>query len=262
MKETRGFVKGLIVTGTIIMGALSMFAESAQVHKNYAYTIAKAKKNPVFEKDCWNNKTWKNVKAVELKIYHKHKYENYKPVTKVKLQYGTKGLYGLFKADDKYVKSLQKEHLLRVCDDSCVEFFVQPAPPDTKGVCRYMNLEFNCGGKILTRCNVRDMEGKRAGKPVPFEKADIKKLIIYHSMPETVEKEIEEDVTWYLGFFVPFSIFTKYCGAPAPKPDDVWHGNFYKCGHKTSHPHYVSWAPLAKFTFHLPKSFSTLVFEK
>jgi len=262
MGKTSKLLRGLAVTGAIIMGALSMYAESVQGRQDYAYTIAKAKILPVFGKDCWNNKTWENIKAEELKIYHQPHYDNYKPVTKVKLQYDAQGLYGLFKVEDKYVISLQKKHLLPVCDDSCVEFFVQPQPPDAQGVCRYLNLEFNCGGKLLTRCNVRDLEGKGAGNPVPFEEADLNQLVIYHSLPDVVEKEIPADVTWYLGFYIPFSIFSKYCGAPVPKPGDVWYGNFYKCGNKTSHPHYVSWAPLAKLNFHLPKSFSTLIFEK
>jgi len=37
--------------------------------------------------------------------------------------------------------------------------------------------------------------------------------------------------------------------------------NFYKCGNETSHPHWLSWMPLAERNFHDPSSFGQLVFD-
>ncbi|MCD6337129.1 MAG: hypothetical protein J7M01_02720, partial [Candidatus Marinimicrobia bacterium] len=37
-------------------------------------------------------------------------------------------------------------------------------------------------------------------------------------------------------------------------------GNLYKCGDKTSHPHWASWSPIDKLNFHQPKHFGEFVF--
>lgn len=83
----------------------------------------------------------------------------------------------------------------------------------------------------------------------------------YHSLPERVEPEIEEDTEWVLEFAIPFTLFEKYIGALGDKAGQEWRANFYKCGDATSHPHWASWAPLPKTDFHLPECFGEIVFE-
>ena len=36
---------------------------------------------------------------------------------------------------------------------------------------------------------------------------------------------------------------------------------FFKCGDKTSHPHWASWNPVDELNFHLPRCFSEIIFE-
>ena len=40
----------------------------------------------------------------------------------------------------------------------------------------------------------------------------------------------------------------------------AWRGNLYKCGDRTSHPHWAAWSPVDELNFHLPRCFGTLRF--
>ncbi|MDD3966848.1 MAG: carbohydrate-binding family 9-like protein [Candidatus Marinimicrobia bacterium] len=44
-------------------------------------------------------------------------------------------------------------------------------------------------------------------------------------------------------------------------PGSRWRANFYKCGDKTSHPHWGSWQALDILIFHQPESFGILEFD-
>jgi hypothetical protein len=48
-----------------------------------------------------------------------------------------------------------------------------------------------------------------------------------------------------------------------PGPGVTWRANFYKCADKTSHPHWLTWAPVnyPKPKFHLPEYFGRIEFE-
>jgi hypothetical protein len=81
-------------------------------------------------------------------------------------------------------------------------------------------------------------------------------------MPEVVEPEIREPTIWFLEFHIPFALFEKHVGPLGKVGGQTWTANFYKCGDKTSHPHWASWSPVDKLNFHLPRCFGNLVFEK
>jgi hypothetical protein len=80
-------------------------------------------------------------------------------------------------------------------------------------------------------------------------------------MPDVVEPEIEEDTEWRLGFFFPFALVEKYAGKLGDPAGTKWTANFYKCGDKTSHPHWASWNPVKVLNFHLPECFGDIIFE-
>ena len=87
------------------------------------------------------------------------------------------------------------------------------------------------------------------------------KVKIFHSLPEIVDPEITAPTTWFLEFKIPFSILEEYCGPIGNVAGTEWRANLYKCGDKTSHPHWASWAPITKLNFHLPDCFVPVVFE-
>lgn len=75
-----------------------------------------------------------------------------------------------------------------------------------------------------------------------------------------VEPEITKPVVWHNAFFVPAALFTAYGGVRSPYSGQTWRGNFYKCADHTSHPHWLTWAPVDAHNFHLPHCFERLVF--
>jgi hypothetical protein len=174
-----------------------------------------------------------------------------------RLLYKDNWLFGRFRVEDRYVRCAHTGFNDKVYTDSCVEFFVKPRPD--RG---YFNFEFNCGGAFLISYitdPARTPDGFRKFERLSAELAS--HIRVYPSMPPVVEPEQETPVTWQLGFAIPLFVLEHYTQEVATGPSQEWTGNFYKCGDKTSHPHWASWNPVRELNFHAPECFGTLVFE-
>jgi hypothetical protein len=148
-----------------------------------------------------------------------------------------------------------------VWEDSCAEFFVEPVPG--KG---YFNIEMNCIGAFLIY-HIVDCRRTESGF-ADFRKVtpqDASMLDVATSLPKGIplDPEITEPVTWNIQYSLPYSLFSKYLGRDiTPKSGDTWRGNFYKCGDKTSHPHWGSWNEVGgELNFHQPEYFGDLRFD-
>lgn len=204
----------------------------------------------------WDGPAWDQADTLELASFRPEG-SDHKPKTSVRLLYDQTGIFGIFRVEDRYVRSVHAEYLSPVYKDSCVEFFVKP-----KQDRRYFNFEFNCGGTLLCSYildRARTPEGFR--NCVKLSEEDGRQVLIYHSMPCIVEPEITEPVTWFLEFFIPFSLIEKYVGVLSKVKGQSWQANFYKCGDETSHPHWASWTALPEKNFHLPDCFGVITFE-
>ena len=166
----------------------------------------------------------------------------------------------LFQVEDRYVRAVAQEWNDSVCLDSCVEFFVAPnADPEQDA---YFNFEVNCGGTMLLHaCASRADRATGAGN-VNVSAEDGATIRIAGTQPKIVEPEITEPTTWALEYHVPWSLFTKYFDVAAPTAGTTWRANFYKCGDRTSHPHWGSWAPVdtPRPNFHMPEFFQPVHF--
>jgi len=172
------------------------------------------------------------------------------PETRFYVLHDGKALYVQFCVKEKYVRSIQTAYQSPVYTDSCVEFFVQPVRG--KG---YFNLEINAGGTLLASYiedPTRGVNGFAKWTPMNLDWAS--QLEIRSSLPRVVEPE--QALDWTLRYRLPWALLERYTG---PFTDNSWRGNFYKCGNATSHPHWVSWAPLTARNFHLPECFGSLV---
>jgi len=233
------------------------------------YVINKAAQRPSL-KGLWEEPAWHEVPVAKLRHFLAQSKSRH-PHVEAKAVYQDDGLFVFFLVFDKYVRCVQTAYQASVCTDSCVEFFVEPRAG--RG---YFNFEINGGGTLLLNyCQpppaVATYEpGAKAGKnvladkpvfnPVPWEFG--RQVTIYHSLPPVVDPEIEPDTEWRLEYFIPFKIFEHYLGPLGPIPGQVWRANFYKCGDKTSHPHWLSWAPLGgEVSFHLPQFFAPIRFS-
>ncbi|MEA2012519.1 MAG: carbohydrate-binding family 9-like protein [Verrucomicrobiota bacterium] len=181
------------------------------------------------------------------------------PKTIARIFYKDDAIYVNFHVKDRYVKSVHTDYGASVCRDSCVEFFIQP-----KEDAGYFNFEVNCGG-CLHLSYIKDCTRTKDGfKDFSMVDKDIaNKIKIYHSMPETVFEEITDPVEWDIALEIPFSVFEYYIGSLTIDEKSHWKGNLYKCADDTSHPHWLTWAPvMGKLNFHKPEYFQTFKFEK
>jgi hypothetical protein len=96
-----------------------------------------------------------------------------------------------------------------------------------------------------------------------LEIEDIQKVEIAHSLPQIIDPEISEPVTWYMEYRIPLAMLEKYAGITRPAPGVEWKANFYKIAENNSNPHYITWAVVdnPKPNFHLPRFFGTLRFR-
>jgi hypothetical protein len=218
------------------------------------YLIKRAPTPPALAGD-WDGKIWRAANTLDVSIF-RDKSTAHHPQTQAKLLYDDRGVYGIFRVEDKYVRSVQTAYNSSVCGDSCVEFFVKPRAD--KG---YFNFEMNCGGTLLLfyiTDHTRTENGFKERTDVPWEIAS--QMKIYHSMPNVVDPAIEQDTVWLNEFFIPYSLFEHYLGKFGDKTGMTWRANFYKCGDKTPMPHWASWAPITATNFHLPDCFQPLKF--
>lgn len=252
------------LTLTVLLGGITVNAraETNQPKETmkYQYVTEKIKSAPALDAG-WESPDWKNVKTLEVANFHPDEASDHKPQTLVKTLYTDQGVYVLFKVVDKYVKSTNTVFQSRTCDDSCVEWFVRPKTQGSDDQRGYFNFELNCGGTLQCRYTKLSKEEKRTSTH-PIDQKDLDSMKIYHSLPATVDPEIEKETTWYVGLYAPFTFFEKYVGTLGTMAGQQWRANFYKCGNKTSHPHGYAWAPVDNPNFHTPRCFGVMEFGK
>lgn len=130
-------------------------------------------------------------------------------------------------------------------EDSCVEFFVQD--PDGSV---YYNFEINALGKVLA-CVGADRHNR---KPRPAEEME---AIARFATVKKLDAEKEGVQSWRVCIIIPFELI----GVDPENPPVKLRANFYKCGDKTAHPHFVSWSPIdtPNPDFHRPEFFGELI---
>jgi hypothetical protein len=203
----------------------------------------------------WKASCWRAVPVLTVSHFRSES-SDHRPLTRVKMGYSAEGLTGIFRVNDRFVRSVRTGYQEAVFKDSCVEFFVQPL--EGKG---YFNFEFNCGGAMLASYitdPARTTSGFKAWKPLRFE--DCRRVSIRHTLPPVVDPEKDTPIIWHLAFFIPFSLLETYAGSLPRGPGTTWRANFYKCGDETSHPHWASWSPVDGVNFHLPRCFGRIGF--
>jgi hypothetical protein len=219
------------------------------------YFIRRAEQTPAQNPD-WDATEWRGAAIAEVSHFLKAS-SDHRPRTRAKLVYAEDGLHGIFKVEDRYVRSVRTNYFDEVWKDSAVEFFFQPR--ETSG---YFNLECNCGGAFLLsyiRNPERTENGFREWTKVPWSWGE--KIQVTSSLPRVNDPETANPLTWFLRFFVPFELIEHYAGAVRPLSGHGWRGNFYKCAEDLSHPHWAAWSPVDEFNFHLPRCFGMLRFE-
>lgn len=204
--------------------------------------------------DGFDSGAWRSVAPITLDHYMGAA-PCHRPTTEIKLLYDEAWVYVFFRVHDRHVVARASDHQDMVCVDSCVEWFFTPGPDLDDG---YFNIETNCGGTMLLHHQQARNTDERI---IPRETIDT--MDIHHSLPRRVTPEIAEPVIWTVSYRVPISDLSRVAEVTRPGPGVVWRGNFYKCADESSHPHWLTWAPidLPEPDFHQKGFFGTIRFE-
>ncbi len=169
-----------------------------------------------------------------------------KPPTKFIIARSTNSIFIHYKVHEKQIRAIYIKDQDPVWQDSCVEFFCQ-LPNSTT----YFNFEFNCIGTCLATERKGREEDVR-----PFSSNKMTQIKRYASLGNEPFEEKKGDFDWHLTVEIPFSLLN----IDTRNLPTYIKANFYKCGDKTSVPHYLSWNPIQteKPDFHRPKFFGEL----
>ena len=129
-----------------------------------------------------------------------------------------------------------------IWEDSCCEIFLQAPGNDN-----YYNIEVNAGGHLLVGCGT----GRGDRELLP---ESMRSIIRFGGVAAPVEVA-DKPVEWSVGTVIPYEAVGL---DPKHLPNHL-KGNIYKCGDKTAHPHFLSWAPVGTPApdFHRPEYFGT-----
>ncbi|MCY2930203.1 MAG: carbohydrate-binding family 9-like protein [Planctomycetota bacterium] len=216
------------------------------------YRVVRMKNNPAIDAN-WDKPAWKDVKPLTPE-YYMGKEPAHQPRVQAKVAYDDEYLYVIWRVEDNYVRAVATTSPGRVWCDSAVEFFFTPCEEPRKN--GYYNLETNCTGHMLFASNV-------PGVPNGVTKEELAQVVITGSLKGPIDPEIAKPTTWTLEYKLPYSVLAKHSKFTRPGPGVRWGANFYKCADETSHPHWLTWAPVTwpEPSFHRPEFFGTLVFE-
>jgi hypothetical protein len=203
----------------------------------------------------WGTSPWQDIPIGLLGHFMGNRPEHF-PKTELKMAYDGTSVFVMFRVEDRYIRATAMQHQESVCGDSCVEFFFSPGPDVSQG---YFNLEINCGGTLLFHFHPFSDRGNFIELPLAL----CNRIQCRHSLPQIIDQEIQDAVTWTVSFRIPMDVLQEYIQPVLPAPGAVWCGNFYKCADATSHPHWLTWTPVdaPRPDFHLPHFFGTLEFE-
>ncbi|HOK75329.1 MAG TPA: carbohydrate-binding family 9-like protein [Bacteroidales bacterium] len=173
----------------------------------------------------------------------------YKPEVEFDIRYSERAIFLKYRVAENYFKAEKTSHNDRVWEDSCVEFFIEPA---ADGI--YYNLEFNAIGT----CYIGAGRNREERQPLP--ESVISKLRVFPSSGNKPVREVEGRISWELTIIIPFGVFC-YHTIESFEGKEI-RANFYKCGDKLKVPHYLSWNPVGTLMpdFHRPEYFGILRF--
>jgi hypothetical protein len=216
-------------------------------------TVRRASPAPRPE-DGWDGPAWAAAETIEVARFRPEG-SDHRPRTRARLLHDGSTLFGLFRVEDRHVRSVHTRFGEPVYQDSCVEIFLEPKPG--RG---YLNFEMNAGGALLASHvtdHRRTPDGFAAFRGLTAEEGG--RVRVRSTLPAVVDPEIEAD--WEVAFAIPVALLEECVGPIGALPGQEWRANLYKCGDRTSHPHWASWSPVDALNFHLPHCFGTLRFE-
>lgn len=179
-----------------------------------------------------NNNSWKD------------KYP-YIPTVEAYMGYDSEGIMILYDVQCTGLRTMALSDGNYVHEDSCVEFFMQKERGES-----YINIEFNAFGI----CYASRHSSRKESTPLQKEEYDSIKR--YTTVKEQGLNDNGEH-SWTLAFKVSWHLL----GYAQNEIPDLFYANLYKCGDKTSMPHFLSWNKIEGYdnpAFHCPENFGVI----
>lgn len=171
----------------------------------------------------------------------------YAPSVSFKIARSTKYLYIMYHVRGLDLRASVSEDNGPVWEDSCCEFFIS----DQEGK-EYYNFELTCIGTLLA--------AKRTSRDHArlFSAEKMAGIHRYCSLDRTLREEKDMIFSWSAAIAIPFSLI----GMDGSDLPEYARANFYKCGDKTAHPHFLSWSRIETPNpdFHRPEFFGKIIF--
>ena len=174
---------------------------------------------------------------------------DYKPDVALSIAYSDHEIFLKYYITENYFKAEKTDINQKVCEDSCVEFFVSP---EDDGI--YYNMEFNAIGTCLLGIGTNRANNKR------IEPDIISKIRRLTSAGTEPFREKTGVYAWTITVAIPYEVFSHH--QIKDLQGKIFRANFYKCGDKLTVPHYVTWNPVGteKPDYHQPEHFGLLKF--
>jgi hypothetical protein len=156
------------------------------------------------------------------------------------------GILVRFDVREPELRAVHAEHNGMVCEDSCVEFFVQPFPDDP----RYVNVEVNPIGTVRF-----ELGAARQNRLLLPERH------IHALRVRTGVERVGGDAHWTAAFRLSYALIAQVYGRAFG--GGAIRCNLYKCGDLLRKPHWGTWAPIAteQPDFHRPEYFASVSLE-
>ncbi len=175
----------------------------------------------------------------------------YQPMVRFKIAHNNNQIWLKFYVQEEHILAHFTETNSATHKDSCVEFFLDPQQNGN-----YYNFEFNCIGTTHLAYGPN-----RSNRQFLDPGLIDKRIQIASTLGELPFDEKTGRHSWEMTIIIPAEILIHDNGLVLKELKG--NANFYKCGDKTSKPHYLSWNPVgtANPDFHQPDYFGTLIFE-
>jgi len=158
-------------------------------------------------------------------------------------------IYLFYQVEEPQVRAVNTALNSSVWEDSCVEFFLS-----LDGDPSYYNFEINAIGTVL------GAYGKDRHHRVRLPEQLLSRVQTIPSLGRDPIVNLDQTTRWNMKVVIPIKVLQFTTRKSLSGIDG--HGNFYKCGDKLSHPHFLSWKPVLTSSpdFHTPRYFGQLSF--
>lgn len=194
----------------------------------------------------FDNESWRKAREVLIENYWSGEKANFGRHAKAKLVWSDSAFYIRFEANQTEPLVISKTPNLKsktigLWDRDVCEIFVAPNPNESD---KYFEFEVAPNGEWID-LRIQLMPDKRE---TDFD---------YISGMESAAK-IEADKVW-MAMKIEWKAFSK-----APKADDVWKGNLFRCVGSGDTRGYLAWSPTKteRPNFHVPEAFGEFEFIK